>query len=430
MLFSDSVLKSAASLLLLAASAHAQCSEISGNYYCNKVDQVVYENIGFSGSYNKVTNFDTNSCSCSSKPVAFSGSLSPLDEEVSLHFRGPLNLKQFAYYSYNNTKSKRDVPEAETEKHTVARRHVHHAHKREIVYVTEYVQADAAASSTAAAASTSTAAAAKKAAAAKASSSAASSSKQTSQTGTGWTRQSYYNAASQSSNGLVFLNHQGGTAGSGVWDTCFGNSLSYCGSDGISGAGSPQVLADTVIPSNKEFSIFTSEKCQGDSCGYYRPGSTAYHGFDGNYKAFAFEFSMPSDAGSDAVINGDMPAIWMLNAQIPRTLQYGNGACSCWSTGCGEFDIFEVLNSGNKFLTSHLHTGQGAASLANNGGGGTADYIARPVSGTLKAAVIFADASITLTVLDDDTTFDSFLSDDAMAKWIAQSSSSSSSVSL
>ena len=388
MLFSDSVLKSAASLLLLAASAHAQCSEISGNYYCNKVDQVVYENIGFSGSYNKVTNFDTNSCSCSSKPVAFSGSLSPLDEEVSLHFRGPLNLKQFTYYSYNNTKSKRDVPEAETEKHTVARRHVHHAHKREIVYVTEYVQADAAAPSTAAA------------------------------------------AASQSSNGLVFLNHQGGTAGSGVWDTCFGNSLSYCGSDGISGAGSPQVLADTVIPSNKEFSIFTSEKCQGDSCGYYRPGSTAYHGFDGNYKAFAFEFSMPSDAGSNAVINGDMPAIWMLNAQIPRTLQYGNGACSCWSTGCGEFDIFEVLNSGNEFLTSHLHTGQGAASLANNGGGGTADYIARPVSGTLKAAVIFADASITLTVLDDDTTFDSFLSDDAMAKWIAQSSSSSSSVSL
>ena len=197
MLFSDSVLKSAASLLLLAASAHAQCSEISGNYYCNKVDQVVYENIGFSGSYNKVTNFDTNSCSCSSKPVAFSGSLSPLDEEVSLHFRGPLNLKQFAYYSYNNTKSKRDVPEAETEKHTVARRHVHHAHKREIVYVTEYVQADAAAPSTAAAASTSTAAAAKKAAAAKASSSAASSSKQTTQTGTGWTRQSYYNAASR-----------------------------------------------------------------------------------------------------------------------------------------------------------------------------------------------------------------------------------------
>ncbi|KAF5101923.1 hypothetical protein D0Z00_000578 [Geotrichum galactomycetum] len=412
MLFSDSVLKSAASLLFLAASAHAQCSQISGNYYCNKVNQVVYENIGFSGSYNEVTNFDTSSCSCSSKPVSFSGSLSPLDQEVSLHFRGPLNLKQFAYYSYNNTKTKRDV----SEEHTVAKRHAHHAHKRDAVYVTKVVEAGAAAT---------TSTAAKQAA-----SSAASANKQTTQAGTGWTRQSYYNAASQSSTGLVFLNHMGGTAGSGIWDACFGNSLSYCAADGISGAGSPQILADTVIPSNKEFSIFTSEKCEGDSCGYYRPGSTAYHGFDGNYKAFAFEFSMPSDTGSTAVINGDMPAIWMLNAQIPRTLQYGNGACSCWSTGCGEFDIFEVLNSGNQFLTSHLHSGQGAAALSNNGGGGTSDYVARPVSGTLKAAVIFADASITLTVLDDKTTFDQFLSDDAMAKWIAQSASSSSSVSF
>lgn len=416
MIFSDSIVKSAAaSLLLLAASANAQCSQIAGNYYCNKVSQVVYENIGFSGTYNAVTNIDTNSCSCSSKPVAFSGSLSPLDKEISIHFRGPLNLKQFAYYSYNNTKTKRsDVDFENNDKEpAIGKRHAHHVHKRDIVYVTQVVDHANPAASTG-----------------NPPSAAGSSSKPATNQGSGWTRQSYYNAVSQSSNGLVFLNHQGGTAGSGVWDACFGNSLSYCAPDGISGAGSSQILADIIIPSNKEFSIFTSTKCEGDSCGYYRPGTTAYHGFNGNYKVFTFEFSMPSDSGANTVINSDMPAIWMLNAQIPRTLQYGNGACSCWSTGCGEFDVFEVLNSGNQFLTSHLHTGQGAAALANNGGGGTADYIARPVSGTLKAAVIFADSSITITVLDDNTTFDQFLSDDTIAKWIAKSLSSSSSVSI
>jgi hypothetical protein len=32
----------------------------------------------------------------------------------------------------------------------------------------------------------------------------------------------------------------------------------------------------------------------------------------------------------------DEPAIWMLNAQIPRTTQYGPSDCSCWESGCGE----------------------------------------------------------------------------------------------
>lgn len=73
----------------------------------------------------------------------------------------------------------------------------------------------------------------------------------------------------------------------------------------------------------------------------------------------------------------------MLNAQIPRTLQYGNADCSCWNTGCGEFDIAETLSSGSVFMKSTLHT---------NTPGGNSDYLVRPTTGTMKLAVIF-DAS-------------------------------------
>lgn len=241
----------------------------------------------------------------------------------------------------------------------------------------------------------------------------------------------------------------GGSAGSGVWDSCFGNSLSYAASDGVSGAGSSQTLSDVTLASNKEFSIWSSTECSGDSCGYYRPGSVAHHGFGGSAKIFAFEFSMPTDSDSSSSFNYDMPAVWLLNAQIPRNLQYGNSACSCWATGCGEMDLFEVLNSGNNRLTSHLHSGQGATSSSKKvrrdelfphlnkratavvgGGGGTSDYISRPTSGTMKAAAIFQDGSITIVVLPDDTTFDSSLDENTVAEWLALNSDSAASVVL
>lgn len=443
-----SVPKTSLIATLFAVQAFAGCTNIAGNYYCGQVQQVIYESIGFSGSYQQVTNFDLNSCSCSQQPKAFSGNLSPLDEELSVHFRGPLKLKQFAFYSYNATKGKRDAePEVE-----VAKRHEHHNHNKRdaVVYVTEVITVNGPAptggvSIDAAAAAAPPAAAAPAAPAAPYSPPAGgstgagpaapaapappTSSAAPVANGAGWTRQSYYNSASGSASGLTFLNNMGGTAGSGVWDTCFGNSLSYCNADGVTGAGAPTVLSDVTIPSNKEFVIFSGDKCVGDSCGYYRPGTPAYHGFGGNFKVFAFEFGMPSDPGAASSFNGDMPAIWMLNAQIPRTVQYGNSKCSCWDTGCGEFDVFEVLNSGNNFLTSHLHTGQNGGA-SGKGGAGTGDYIARPTSGTMKAAVIFSDSSITITVLDDSTTFDGFVSDATLQQWIAQGAKASSSVQL
>jgi hypothetical protein len=99
---------------------------------------------------------------------------------------------------------------------------------------------------------------------------------------------------------------------------------------------------------------------------------------------FLYEFMMPLDGNTG--FNGDMPAIWMLNAQIPRTLQYGNAACSCWISGCGEFDIAEVLAPGALRCKSTLHT---------NAPGGDSDYILRPTSRLMKLAVVFASATST-----------------------------------
>jgi hypothetical protein len=116
---------------------------------------------------------------------------------------------------------------------------------------------------------------------------------------------------------------------------------------------------------------------------------------------------MPHD--SSAGFNSDMPSIWLLNAQIPRTLQYGNPECSCWVSGCGEFDIAESLNAGSEYLKSTVHTDHP---------GGDSNYFKRPTSGTTKLAVIFSSeaSSIRLQVLPADYKFPTTLNTDAIDK--------------
>lgn len=99
----------------------------------------------------------------------------------------------------------------------------------------------------------------------------------------------------------------------------------------------------------------------------------------------------------------DMPAIWLLNANIPRTQQYGG--CSCWTSGCGEWDVFEVLNTGNTRATTTFH---------GKNSGGDSNFFNRPTSGTIKVAVIFNgdESTGSIRILNDDTTFDSVLSQD------------------
>ncbi|SCU88159.1 LAFA_0E11078g1_1 [Lachancea sp. 'fantastica'] len=451
-----------ATALSLAPLVAASCDFVGGNYYCSKTDAVVYQNVGYSGSYMDVTNIDESSCSCEQESVSFEGSLSPLDEELSVHFRGPLELLQFGvYYPSSGSLKKREDCDVATR---------HHDHKRDaavaVVHVTSTMYVDgngnpvaatnpsatavyATSSSLAPVATTSSSSSSSSAAAPTFHSSAASSSSSAaplssssstqgqsssssssskapssssgSNSGSGWKRVSYYTPGSASN--LTFMNHQGGTAGSGTWSACFGNSISYCAADGVSGAASPQALNQVTLASNKEYMIFSGVDCSdtsSGSCGVYREGIPAYHGFAGDTKMFVFEFKMPHDSSSS--YNQDMPAIWMLNAKIPRTLQYGKSECSCWGSGCGELDLFEILSAGSEKLITHLHDGQGNNGNSQ-GGGGTQDYFARPTSNSLKAAVIFNGADKSLHVVQVDGDFGSSLSASTVQKWLDQSAS-------
>ena len=112
----------------------------------------------------------------------------------------------------------------------------------------------------------------------------------------------------------------------------------------------------------------------------------------------------------------DMPAIWALNAQIPRTVQYG--ACSCWASGCGELDVFEVLDSGNPRAKSTYH---------GNPSGGDSNYFNRPSNETTKLAVLFdgSASSTHIFILPDNSTFDSIVSNSTVASWYESISSTS-----
>lgn len=454
----------AASLTALSV-ARAGCVMDGGNYYCSETDAVVYSNVGYSGSYKDVTSMDESSGTCQQDSVSFSGSFAPLDEELSVHFRGPLRLLQFGVYYPNgdNSLAKRDESEQEEPCEETVQRH---KHKREVaveyvqvtstVYVdnngqsvtssvvqheapgnpatdlvssytyvntivtpsttttptstsvSEEASSDVASSSSAGAASSSST-----------KSSASASSTSGSSTSGAWVRNSYFQPGSASN--CVFMNHQGGSAGSGVWSSSFGNSICYAASNGVSGASSAQALSDVTIKSGEEYMIFSGSECSGDDCGYYRENIPAYHGFGGSDKIFVFEFSMPYDTAGSGY-NQDMPAIWFLNAKIPRTLQYGNSACSCWKSGCGEFDLFEILSPSSTKLITHIHSGQGSDGTSS-GGGGTQDYFERPTSDTMKAAVIFNSSDKTIHIVKVDDDFDSSLSSDVVNSWLKKSGS-------
>lgn len=415
----------------------ADCDFTGGNYYCEQVDAVVYSGIGYSGSYQDVTNMDEDSCVCSQSSKSVGGTLSPLNEELSVHFRGPLNLKQFGVYypSGSGNLKKRDAEDCTTTQH------IHHHHKRavKIVEVTETVlvdqngnlitraatttstQGDDEVTSTSQSSvttstytpttletSTSSSSSSDEAETTEASSSSSNSA---------WNRVSYYQPGSITN--TTFLNTLGGVSGSGTWSACFGNSLSYCAADGVGASGESVALDDVTVESDTEFMIMSGASCDDNSvgdCGYYRSGIPLYHGFGGAEKIFVFEFGMPTETSGSAPSNNyDMPLIWLLNAKIPRTLQYGDSSCSCWSTGCGELDLFEILSSGEDRLISHLHSGQGSGTA--QGGGGSQDYFQRPTSGTVKAAAIFSNGEVHIVILDNDTDFSAGLSLETVAQW-------------
>lgn len=440
----------AATLQLVTADNCGQGShEEKGNFYCQPVKAITYSGVGASNSYNAVTSMGDNGL-CTSQPKPYSGPLAPLNEEVSLHFAGPLKLKQFGVYMPGTAK-KRRAPSAHDRRHG----HQHfHAHDKEIREIQDRAVGDMVvatidgkvvswANQYGAAPTSAAAPAAASAASGKPVQNDAPGLKFVQPQTTGkadpqasnipdqggnspspnikgdWVRQGYYDAASHKMEGLTFLNHLGDPATSGTWSAAHGNSLSYASSDGTKPASSSLILADCTIPSNNEVVIMSNKKCEGSDCGFVRPGSVNYHGFGGASKIFVFEFAMPSDGQTGW--NMDMPAIWMLNANIPRTAQFPKDpGCSCWKSGCGEFDLFEVLNSGNSKAKSTMHVGP------ENGAqrGGCSDYFPRPTTKTIKAAVVMDGSSSTahIQILDDNTTFDAALSNEQIKAMTATSS--------
>lgn len=64
--------------------APGTAEEINGNWYCSPVKAITYSNFPGSGSYNRVTYMDADTGECLQQKHTYSGSLSPLNEEVSL----------------------------------------------------------------------------------------------------------------------------------------------------------------------------------------------------------------------------------------------------------------------------------------------------------------------------------------------------------
>lgn len=105
-----------------------------------------------------------------------------------------------------------------------------------------------------------------------------------------------------------------------------------------------------------------------------------------------------------------MPALWVLNGRIPRTMQYG--ACSCWDSGCGEVDIYEVLAPGDDKCKSTVHV---------NGGAGSSDYFERPSEGFTTVAVVFdkASAGVSIKRLKGGIEFGEGFSGEVVKGWMA-----------
>lgn len=421
---------------------------------------VKYEGVGYSGTYEEVTDMNESTGSCSKESTSFSGNLSPLDEDLSVHIRGPIKLNQFAVYYANESGSKKRDLEShnyeralQDEKKFLNKRqdkkqklnsvdqkakykrnadctqtvsikksnHVHTAIETTYVTVTQKSSQDNSGSTDANKSSSHTESSTSTSSSSASSTSSDSKTTDTTNTNTGtdssssssssnnstsgWIRKSYYSSDDQASDNLVFMNHLGGSL-SGVFSYKFGNSLSYADSTGVGSSTSSQTLGkDTLLESNEEIVLFSSQKCTTDACGYYRNGIDAYVGWSGNYKIFVFEFKMPTSGLSSSTDNYDMPAIWLLNGKIPRTEQYGD--CSCWSTGCGELDLWEVITAGSDQLINHIHDGQSKEgdeyNGTKNGGGGSSDYFDRPRDHYVTFAAVFSGSDI---YLRDVTGFD------------------------
>jgi hypothetical protein len=312
-------------------SADNSCSDaqvVADYVYCQPVDRAVIQNVGHSGTYQKVTGMDSTTGQIESAPFPFSGPLAPFDEDLSLHLRGPLNLKQFAAYIPVAAKKKRSTTKHHhmaNHAHIPARRDVHHTTVVEIEEIEENVVVQTTLHGNATTftslfatskflsvslqAQSSNIAQGSKTfsgdstygsrpsfqkanaqsftlvtgASASANETPLSYDSQSNPTQTStpmqqsqgdWQRTALYDSDSKISQGITFMNNKGGQ-GSGVFDVKFGLSLSYADGSAETAAQSSTIF-DGFLNNTVELAIFSDEPCSEESCGFWRPGAPAY----------------------------------------------------------------------------------------------------------------------------------------------------------
>ncbi|GMM27712.1 Toh1 protein [Martiniozyma asiatica (nom. inval.)] len=319
-----------------------------GSPYSNEADILQFSNVGYDGFYypvSKIEAVNASACSCSldvDNPIKFSGPISPLDEELSVHLRGPVNLRKFAWYTTSSYSYK--------------------------------------------------------------------------DTTGNWNRGAYFDAETGETSNVTFLGNVG------TDNLCLGRALDYTDETGLEIANSSTVLGNVTIPSSEEITIMSGVECEGDSCGVYRSDSKAYHGFYGVNKMFLFEFAAPSDLSEETLKNKtdgyDMTAIWLLNAQIPRTAQYPtNSDCSSWGSGSGEFDIFEIVNDTERtHFYSTIHDFQGIEYISE--GIQNYAYLERTPESVMKGGVIFGEDGTATVFLSNSTTFDDSIANTDINSWL------------
>jgi len=188
-------------------------------------------------------------------------------------------------------------------------------------------------------------------------------------------------------NNLVFMNNMGGGA-SGTWSICQGASQSFSnGSFTGTVANQNEQLYSGVIPATFEVNIMSGESCTSGTCDGFVRGAANKGWADS--KMFVIEFSTPPPDGTD-----NTPAIWALPGQVMRSAQYG---CNCRDEGgqggCGEFDIFEVLQAGNHNQgISEIYSFKGATGTGSN------NFFARPTSRSEIYTVLFDVATDQIAV--------------------------------
>jgi len=73
--------------LVTAATAEDCGKDSLGNSYCTPVQRIEYNGVGGTGSYKKVTKMVEDSGACSFAPQSYTGSMSPMNEEVRAAIR-------------------------------------------------------------------------------------------------------------------------------------------------------------------------------------------------------------------------------------------------------------------------------------------------------------------------------------------------------